>query len=73
MSTRLEIPEWTGSSLMVASFTNYVRSIFGDFRRPESVPALCKTIFDSTKMLLHAAGRLTNASKAQILCMNQKM
>ena len=55
MATRLEIPEWTGSSLTVASFTNYVRSIYGVFDGKFEQLAL-QTIAPE---LQNAIGRLT--------------
>ena len=33
MSTKLEIPEWTGSTLTIGAFTNYASSVLGVFMR----------------------------------------
>ena len=55
MTTILEIPEWTGSSLTVASFTNYVRSVYDAFDGKFEQLAL-QTIAPE---LQNAVGRLT--------------
>ena len=55
MTTILEIPEWTGSSLTVAAFTNYVNSVYGAFDGKFEQLAL-QTVAPE---LQNAIGRLT--------------